>query len=217
MADTDGRILVGKLSPEEYAAGGVWPVGDRQLEGHPGRDLDLCYKSWVALPDRYAPGRKPLIDRAEAGWVEYVQVFTGRLDLLLEQNGGRLRTTLEYPQDTWIQPAQRRTWELPDSCMVATGATILMKMSPEPRESSGQIFSCWDDKTSLPLFMNHSKFPGWSRQYVEVFMGGVRWKSLLGGAICVILEPLQHIFLLREAEGTWEILETPTRGISIFL
>jgi len=208
--------IVGELSPEECAAGGRWLVGDRLPVHHHGWREDLCYKSWVALPDRYGPGLRPLVDRGAEGWVEYVQVFTGRLDLLQEAGGQCRRAELAYPQDVWLSPTLRRRWELPAGCERATGATVLLKMPSDLCASDSPVFCSWDETRSSLLSRESAESPDWCVHLVEVFQGTVRWRPNRQYPSPVSLTPGMHVFLPRRFGGTWELVETPARGISLF-
>lgn len=115
------------LTSADVAAGGRWTVGDRLPAGHPGQSEIVRYKSWVARPDKYGPGKYSLKDRATEGFHEFVVVMRGALVVVARRNSQLVRNLLPVGSDVHIGPEIPRAWELPADSPEARGVTVLWR------------------------------------------------------------------------------------------
>lgn len=175
----ENGVVIETMTEEECQAGGVWVVGNRRPDGHPGKtDGSLCVKSWIALPDKYGPGRYTPKDRFDEGLWETVWVLDGQLACTVDKAGRRRRVVLGHPGPLWIElePDALRSWELPDGCVSARGITLCTRGVRWPPVEVRP----WIARPPEVYFTTPLEQLLWHARYAEVFQGRIHCTPLFG-------------------------------------
>lgn len=195
----ESKILIGHTTRLQRHSGGAWLIGDQLPQEHPGRTDRVSYKSWVAYPIKYAPGKYPLRCRTEQGHWEYVQVFRGVLDCIVVRDDITCRGSFNRFAAIDLPPEIARRWELPPTQRMASGITLLRRsgsLTGADAFESGYQFHVWTAR-SLPLVVAALSSIEWRVCFIEVLAGTVQLSlnKTFGRISCFTLSVGQHVFL----------------------
>lgn len=219
--EKDG-LLFGQLTEDDCGKGGKWMVGDLLPAEHPGHSTAVMYKSWVARPDKYAPGNYPFKDRKETGVWEYVIVLQGVLTLQTKRSEKTQakRENLPAHKGKLILPACLRSWELTDQSE-ARGLTLLGNGEYQWDKFLGAFLSLgefqlhnWTNSTATPhLHSPVFRTAGLPYQYVEVFTGQLSCITEQGQ---VTMLPGDHVYVKAGTKASFQPNLPETSGTVLY-
>ncbi|MDP3685853.1 MAG: hypothetical protein Q8R32_03400 [bacterium] len=215
-------VFQGRMTPEEWQAGGVWLIGSKWPEGYPGKSDAVFYKSWCTWPERYTPGAYPRKDRVVQGEWEFVQVLDGCLECVVEDEGGARRFPLEHGECVDIRPEPVRYWQFAEGKQAfASGIAFFRRLGAppiQPGAGEGYEFRLWE---SYQVERPPLNLPSWSVKFMEVlgWNGVIRAevRTLAGEAKEYRLGRREYLFLHPRVNVTWRCSDKNPSGIVVYL
>lgn len=218
--EQDG-VLRGRLTEEEWLADGRWLIGSRLPDGHPGHVEGWCYKSFVARPERYAPGVYPWKQRVADNEWEFVAVSGG--NFVVEVRYSDWQFPIQLGPSAWVDlpPQPERRWVLASGEKVAWGCGLLRRLPAglrPARPGGGEHYEFHlGVMEDLPLsHPNH--LTDWRVCFAEVFDGCLGYCHATARGVQILeLRPKEHVFLARQTNGSFGIVSRSlSRGTVIY-